>query len=244
MALADKKQSFEELRAEVSRANEEYKRARAECAAKNEVALREAPIWDENREPLPLRAELDSLGKETLDEVEVAIEECEAKANSIVANPDVIRQYEARKREIEHLAATVEQMVQEEADKTTQLDRKRQRWEKDLNDQIAVMNALFSKYMSDMGNVGALELYRGEPPAETSGNEPAAAGAAAGYGSFKDWGIKIRVGFRGSEKAQVLSAQSHSGGERAVSTIMYLMAAQDMLVSPFRCVGTCRCGCR
>jgi chromosome segregation ATPase len=88
-----------------------------------------------------------------------------------------------------------------------------------------------------MGNVGALELYRGEPTAENGTGQ-------AGYGSFKDWGIKIRVGFRGSEKAQVLSAQSHSGGERAVSTIMYLMAAQDMLVSPFRCVGTCRCWCR
>merc|ERR1711966_187452 len=30
--------------------------------------------------------------------------------------------------------------------------------------------------------------------------------------------------------------QTHSGGERSVSTIMYLMALQDMMVSPFRCV--------
>jgi len=34
----------------------------------------------------------------------------------------------------------------------------------------------------------------------------------------------------------VLSAQVHSGGERSVSTIMYLMALQNMMVSPFRCV--------
>jgi len=34
----------------------------------------------------------------------------------------------------------------------------------------------------------------------------------------------------------VLSAQRQSGGERSVSTIMYLMALQDMMVSPFRCV--------
>lgn len=57
-----------------------------------------------------------------------------------------------------------------------------------------------------------------------------------GLGSFKDWGVEIRVKFREKSDLQVLSAQVHSGGERSVSTIMYLMAMQDMMVSPFRCV--------
>jgi chromosome segregation ATPase len=55
-------------------------------------------------------------------------------------------------------------------------------------------------------------------------------------GNFKDWGIEIRVSFREGIKSSVLSAQRHSGGERSVSTIMYLMALQGMMVSPFRCV--------
>ena len=58
----------------------------------------------------------------------------------------------------------------------------------------------------------------------------------AEYGPFKDWGIEIRVSFREGVKPQVLSARVQSGGERSVSTIMYLMAMQDMMVSPFRCV--------
>lgn len=53
---------------------------------------------------------------------------------------------------------------------------------------------------------------------------------------FKEWGIEIRVKFREKSKLQVLSAQVHSGGERSVSTIMYLMALQELMVSPFRCV--------
>jgi hypothetical protein len=163
---------------------------------------------------------------DTLDQVEVAIEEAEHKANSIDANPDVIRQYEARKIEIEKLEATVEQRVQDETDKAAQLDKKRDRWESKLQNQISEMNSLFSEYMKDMGNAGELVLYKGEP--DDKGK----------YGRFKDWGVQIRVSFRGDTKAQVLSAQSHSGGERAVSTIMYLMGAQDRLVSPFRCVGT------
>lgn len=56
------------------------------------------------------------------------------------------------------------------------------------------------------------------------------------YGNFKDWGIEIRVSFRENHQLQVLSARVQSGGERSVSTIMYLMALQDMMVAPFRCV--------
>jgi len=48
--------------------------------------------------------------------------------------------------------------------------------------------------------------------------------------------MQIRVKFREKSDLQVLSAQVHSGGERSVSTIMYLMAMQGLMVSPFRCV--------
>lgn len=56
------------------------------------------------------------------------------------------------------------------------------------------------------------------------------------YGNFKDWGIEIRVSFREGVRPSVLSARVQSGGERSVSTIMYLMALQEMMVCPFRCV--------
>jgi Fe-S cluster assembly ATPase SufC len=39
-----------------------------------------------------------------------------------------------------------------------------------------------------------------------------------------------------NESLQVLTAQRQSGGERAVSTIFYLMALQDLARSPFRVV--------
>jgi hypothetical protein len=55
-------------------------------------------------------------------------------------------------------------------------------------------------------------------------------------GNFKNWGIQIMVQFREKSKLQQLSAQVQSGGERSVSTIMYLMALQELMVSPFRCV--------
>ena len=43
-------------------------------------------------------------------------------------------------------------------------------------------------------------------------------------GDFVNWGIEIKVSFRENTKLQVLSARVQSGGERSVSTILYLMA--------------------
>lgn len=225
LAHIEKKQVHKDIEQEALRVHNEFQQARSDCTKKQKLCQQEAPIEDEDGNPLPLRQEMEDLGLDTLDQVEVAMEEASAKANAVAANPDVVRQYEIRKKQIEELEVQVEDMKQAEIEKTAQLERNRKRWESRLEEQIAMMNSLFTKYMSEMGNAGELMLYKGEADENGKG------------ASFKDWGIKILVSFRGESKVQVLSAQSHSGGERAVSTIMYLMGCQDMLVSPFRCVG-------
>jgi chromosome segregation ATPase len=53
---------------------------------------------------------------------------------------------------------------------------------------------------------------------------------------YSQWGIKILVKFRDNEKLQVLTGTRQSGGERSVSTILYLMALQELSKSPFRVV--------
>jgi structural maintenance of chromosomes protein 5 len=55
-------------------------------------------------------------------------------------------------------------------------------------------------------------------------------------GNFKDWELILRVSFRLNSALAVLSGNRHSGGERAVSTIMFLLALQEMTSSPFRVV--------
>lgn len=75
--------------------------------------------------------------------------------------------------------------------------------------------------------IGEVVLHKGDNDTRGEGEQ---------LNNFKDWGIQIRVKFRTKSTLQTLSAQVHSGGERSVSTIMYLMAMQDLMVSPFRCV--------
>eukprot|EP00127_Corallochytrium_limacisporum_P006120 Clim_evm69s218 gene=Clim_evmTU69s218 len=50
------------------------------------------------------------------------------------------------------------------------------------------------------------------------------------------WGIEIMVRFRNSEPEQALNAGTHSGGERTVSTMLYLLALQRQISCPFRLV--------
>lgn len=48
--------------------------------------------------------------------------------------------------------------------------------------------------------------------------------------------MQMNVSFRGESDIAPLSGQRHSGGERAVATIMYLMALQGLTSAPFRVV--------
>ena len=53
---------------------------------------------------------------------------------------------------------------------------------------------------------------------------------------FAKYGIVIRVKFRNNEELQALNAQRQSGGERSVSTMLYLLALQATAQCPFRVV--------
>ncbi|MPC95444.1 Structural maintenance of chromosomes protein 5 [Portunus trituberculatus] len=53
---------------------------------------------------------------------------------------------------------------------------------------------------------------------------------------FENYGMAIKVKFRDEQRLQQLTAQQQSGGERAVSTALYLLALQSLTAAPFRCV--------
>jgi chromosome segregation ATPase len=99
--------------------------------------------------------------------------------------------------------------------------------EKDLREQadawltgvqniVGALSQSFSKLMEGLQYHGKLSLRQ--------------------TGKLSDYEIVIEVGFRGDGEKAELSGSRHSGGERAVSTIMYLMALQQLTSAPFRVV--------
>ena len=53
---------------------------------------------------------------------------------------------------------------------------------------------------------------------------------------YKKFGVEIQVKFRAADKLKVLTPHHQSGGERSVSTMLYLISLQEMTKCPFRLV--------
>lgn len=97
-----------------------------------------------------------------------------------------------------------------------QIQSLKNEWAPLIKDLVAKIDEKFSAAFERINCAGAVHLEESE--------------------DFDKWGINILVKFRDAEKLQLLTGQRQSGGERSVSTILYLMSLQDLAASPFRVV--------
>lgn len=205
-AKLEAQDNFKTAESQYKRANEKFAKLRSALEKLKEQADEEAPLCDEEGNELPLKAQLEELGVANTQEAEVALEEAEEKANSIIANPNVVRQYEEKKEEMELAQGQLDDLKEGKDAKEAQLNNKRKPWEDALTNSITKVDKLFSKYMAEFGFTGEVGLRKGPESGDTDG-------------PFKDWGVEIKVSFRQGVKPQVLSAKVQSGGERSVSTV-------------------------
>ncbi|ROW10586.1 hypothetical protein VMCG_01897 [Cytospora schulzeri] len=153
----------------------------------------------------------------TIESIEADIEAESAKLELIhAADPGVLQEFEKRARDIER-------SQREKAKKEQQLDELnlgiqalREAWEPRLDDIIRQINDAFSYNFEQINCAGEVGVHKDE--------------------DFDKWAIEIKVKFRENETLQKLDQHRQSGGERAVSTIFYLMSLQSMAQSPFRVV--------
>jgi chromosome segregation ATPase len=90
-------------------------------------------------------------------------------------------------------------------------------WKTELDQVVAVISDSFSTCFGRIGCAGEVRIRE---VAE----------------DYSKWGIEIWVKFRDAEALQILNAHRQSGGERSVSTMLYLIALQTLSKSPFRVV--------
>lgn len=209
----------------------QYKQAEADYNQKKDILKKLMAKAEEIAPKEEWCERLDGEGMPSnLDALEEELEEAESKVNSITDNPHVMLQYEERKKRIEELQAKLDMEGGAKDKMKDQLENKRTKWEAKLMNIVSLVNSQFSTYMKEVGCAGEIRLYKG-------GNESRENDESENLRyNFKDWGVEIMVKFREASSLQVLSAQTHSGGERSVSTIMYLMGLQNLMSSPFRCV--------
>lgn len=86
-------------------------------------------------------------------------------------------------------------------------------WLPEVQRMVETVNQHFQRMLRGMGCNGEVSLYCGHEPFD-------------GCNAFDKYAIHIRVKFRDEEQLQLLTANRQSGGERAVCTILYIIALQ------------------
>ncbi|CAK7217309.1 Structural maintenance of chromosomes protein 5 [Sporothrix bragantina] len=184
--------------------------------AKGEAAL--AAAEDIARDGTPRSAELHALAQTKTTESltnEIGAEMAKLELTRAV-DEGVLDEYKQRGAEIEQLRASLANNTTGFEDMSATIADLRGRWEPRLDELIGRINDAFSYNFEQINCAGEISVHK----------DP----------DFDKWAIDIRVKFRENEELQKLDQHRQSGGERAVSTIFYLMSLQAMAQAPFRVV--------
>ncbi|RCI17475.1 hypothetical protein L249_2929 [Ophiocordyceps polyrhachis-furcata BCC 54312] len=153
----------------------------------------------------------------TPSDLEMDISAEEAKLDVIhAANPNVMREFERRAQEISRVRERMEASQERLAGLDQRLAELMNKWEPKLDELVSKINDAFAYNFEQISCAGEVRVHKDE--------------------NFDLWALDIMVKFRENETLQQLTAHRQSGGERAVSTIFFLMALQSMAQSPFRVV--------
>lgn len=153
----------------------------------------------------------------TIEELEESIRTARAKADlNVGVSPQILEEYETKKRQIEELTKQTEEDKENLVQARVQLQQLQDSWLNPLEKMIDALNKSFCSYMKGIKCAGDIALIKSE--------------------NFEDYGIEIKVQFRDNAPLTTLTAQTQSGGERSVSTMLYLLSLQSLTSCPFRLV--------
>ncbi|KAJ1721500.1 Structural maintenance of chromosomes protein 5 [Coemansia erecta] len=250
------RRSVDEARAAYEAAADAFVRAKQaakECL--DETRLVTQDMSDAERQAVREAQELRG-AHVTCEELEIELSTCRQRlsmAASSGLSARVVAEHARRKAELAANRAERESIGARVRAVRRQKRLLRERWEAPLAQIVARIGANFARMFEHIGCLGEVQVKRvgdgvvsHSAAAAASGEEAAEAeadeGQAQALGAPRDdedygaWGVEIRVAFRRNEALQALDNHRQSGGERAVSTIVYLQALQGLVSAPFRVV--------
>ncbi|XP_019410732.1 PREDICTED: structural maintenance of chromosomes protein 5 [Crocodylus porosus] len=155
----------------------------------------------------------------TLDEIDALLNEEKSRASCFTGlNASVVEEYSKRTEEMQLLTEELEKKKEELNNYRQNISQVKERWLNPLKHLVEKINEKFSAFFNSMQCAGEVDLH-------TENEE-----------EYDKYGIRIRVKFRSSTQLHELTPHHQSGGERSVSTMLYLMALQELNRCPFRVV--------
>jgi chromosome segregation ATPase len=215
--LQEQGQKHAGLKQEAELLNSQYRTLMDAMKKTKAILMREIPITGEVVDEQVVAMFRKELACKTPEECQDMYEEAMQRADSIYDNPEVVAQY----KELVKQAAARELELAQHTGTCNSGQRKveelAKKWTDALRPLVAKLHVRFAEYMRQMGCEGEVTLAE-EPD------------------DYERWGLVLRVRFREGTTLQPLQAKVQSGGERSVSTILFLMGLQSTVASPFRAV--------
>ncbi|CCD22998.1 DNA repair ATPase SMC5 NDAI_0A08450 [Naumovozyma dairenensis CBS 421] len=144
------------------------------------------------------------------------IERLESEISMINHDASSITILKKVETEINELEQTLPTMTSGLATTKEKIKQNRLELEPGLDSMISKISKQFALLFNNVGSAGAVNL---EKPHR-----------------FADWKVEIMVKFRDNATLKKLDSHTQSGGERAVSTVLYMIALQEFTAAPFRVV--------
>ena len=162
----------------------------------------------------------------TIEELEFDISRLQEQADAILChNPAVLDEFNKRKAEMATLTKTLASEKAELAVEHAAITSVKNEWLPKLRKIVAKISDDFSRNFANIGCAGQISLA-GDGSREHDG-----------FGDdFASYALEIRVKFRPNEDMHLLDAHRQSGGERSVTTMLYMIALQAFTSAPFRVV--------
>ncbi|KAG5329555.1 SMC5 protein, partial [Acromyrmex charruanus] len=158
----------------------------------------------------------------TIAEINNELNIAQAKVFCMAQNVDaenILREYEEMQNNILDLTEFIKKKSILLEQMTKEIATLKEKWLQPLQQLIEKINANFSSYFFAMDCAGEVTLSHGENILD-----------------FDQYGLKIKVKFRDADELQELTRHFQSGGERTVTTAIYMIALQELSRVPFRCV--------
>lgn len=156
------------------------------------------------------------LEEKTLAEIDARIATLEHLISQAVDNPRVLQIYEERLAEKAALEASLQQLEGELRQHEATVQLSSSKWLEQVNNVIEKIGRKFETYMKKLQYNGEVHLHK--------------------IGTIAEYEMRLSVSYKAEQELSELDGFKQSGGERAVATIMYLMALQELSRAPFRAV--------
>ncbi|PCH40750.1 nucleoside triphosphate hydrolase protein [Wolfiporia cocos MD-104 SS10] len=216
---------FEEKEAELAKAlavyqeaNKAYEVAKQDSKAKLELSKEKLESVDDELRDRFREMEHDGQASAmSAEQVRAELETKQAQLEmNLHTNGGVVEQYKKRQAEIAALTRTIEDRQKKVLKLERSIKAARDNWQPALEELVTSIGQKFSAAFDRLGCAGEVRIHEHE--------------------DYDKWTIDILVKFRDEEKLQLLTGERQSGGERSLTTILYLMSLTEEARAPFSLV--------